>query len=175
MPIFLPLLTFFSVNIQMKVVVRESTMVRPGEETPTTTLWNSSLDLIAVNSHAATVYFYRPNGATNFFDTKVMKDALSRVLVLFYPLAGRFKQDEDGRIEIDCQGQGVLFLEAESDGVIDDFGDFAPISESLKLRPVVDYSLGLGSYPLLTLQVLQISKFLLHKTVMYEEFFFPKR
>ncbi|KAJ0790288.1 putative quinate O-hydroxycinnamoyltransferase [Helianthus annuus] len=139
----------------MKVVVRESTMVRPGEETPTTTLWNSSLDLIAVNSHAATVYFYRPNRATNFFDTKVMKDALSR--------------------GIDCQGQGVLFLEAESDGVIDDFGDFAPISESLKLRPVVDYSLGLGSYPLLTLQVLQISKFLLHKTVMYEEFFFSPK
>ncbi|KAL9996704.1 putative quinate O-hydroxycinnamoyltransferase [Helianthus debilis subsp. tardiflorus] len=128
-------------------------MVRPGEETPTTTLWNSSLDLITANTHAKTVYFYRPNGATNFFDTKVMKDALSRALVSFYPLAGRFKQDKDGRVEIDCQGQGVLFLEAESDGIIDDFGDFAPTSESLKLRPMVDYSLGLGSYPLLTLQV----------------------
>ncbi|GJW82549.1 chloramphenicol acetyltransferase-like domain-containing protein, partial [Tanacetum coccineum] len=57
------------------------------------------------------------------------------------PVAGRLKEDEDGRIEIDCQGQGVLFVEVESDGVIDDFGDFAPRMECLELIPTVDYSL----------------------------------
>ncbi|GJY00565.1 chloramphenicol acetyltransferase-like domain-containing protein [Tanacetum coccineum] len=77
----------------------------------------------------------------NFFDTKVIKDALKSVLVAFYPVAGRLKEDEDGRIEIDCQGQGVLFVEVESDGVIDDFGDFAPRMECLELIPTVDYSL----------------------------------
>ncbi|GKD75453.1 chloramphenicol acetyltransferase-like domain-containing protein [Tanacetum coccineum] len=86
-----------------------------------------------------TVYFYGSNGAaTNFFDKKVIKDALESVLVAFYPVAGRLKEDEDGRIEMDCQGQGVLFVEAESDGVIDDFGDFAP-----RMIPTVDYSLGI--------------------------------
>ncbi|KAI3686311.1 hypothetical protein L1987_79985 [Smallanthus sonchifolius] len=71
-------------------------------------------------------------------------------LVAFYPIGGRFKQDEDGRIEIDCRGQGVLFFEAESDGAV---GDFAPRSEYLKLVPVVDYSMGFESYPLLIVQV----------------------
>ncbi|MFS7940404.1 putative quinate O-hydroxycinnamoyltransferase [Helianthus anomalus] len=72
----------------MKFVVRESTMVRPAEETPRKKLWISSLDLMAPNYHTPLVYFYRPNGAINFFDTKVMKDALSRALVAFYPMAG---------------------------------------------------------------------------------------
>ncbi|KAF5806903.1 putative quinate O-hydroxycinnamoyltransferase [Helianthus annuus] len=137
----------------MKVVVRESTMVRPAEETPVVNLWNSCLDLTAANYHTRSVYFYRPNGAPNFFDTKVIKDALSMALVAFYPMAGRFIQGEDGRIEINCRGQGVLFLEAESDGVINDFGDFVTTLESLKLSPVVDYSLGIESFPLLLLQV----------------------
>ncbi|XP_076893415.1 shikimate O-hydroxycinnamoyltransferase-like [Bidens hawaiensis] len=137
----------------MKVTVKESVMVRPAEETPKITLWNSSLDLTSPYFHAPVVYFYRPNGAPNFFDTKVMKDALSRALVAFYPMAGRFKQGENGRIEIDCQGQGALFLEAECDSVVDDFGDFAPRFEFLKLVPMVDYSLGIESYPLLAWQV----------------------
>ncbi|XP_035846183.1 shikimate O-hydroxycinnamoyltransferase [Helianthus annuus] len=119
----------------MKVVVRESTMVKPAEETPKVKLWNSCLDLIAPNFYTLMVYFYWPNGAPNFFDTKVMKDGLSRALVAFYPIAGRLRQGKDGRSEIDCQGQGVLFLEAESDGVIDDFAEFAPQLELLKIFP----------------------------------------
>ncbi|KAJ0547644.1 putative quinate O-hydroxycinnamoyltransferase [Helianthus annuus] len=138
----------------MKVVVRESTMVRPAEEeTQAKRLWLSSLDLMAPNFHAQQVYFYRPNGAPNFFDTRVMKDALSKALVAFYPLGGRLERGEDGRIEIDCRGQGALFVDAESDGVIDDFGDFAPGLEYLKLVPTVDYSLGIESFPLLISQV----------------------
>nr|GEY32818.1 chloramphenicol acetyltransferase-like domain-containing protein [Tanacetum cinerariifolium] len=100
-----------------------------------------------------TVYFYGSNGtATTFFDTNVIKDALESVLVAFYPAAGRLKEDEDGRIEIDCQGQGVLFVDAESDGVIDNFGDFAPRMECLELILTVDYSLAIESYPLLLVQ-----------------------
>ncbi|KAK9080572.1 hypothetical protein SSX86_000330 [Deinandra increscens subsp. villosa] len=137
----------------MKIVVHESAMVTPAEETPTINLWNSNLDLMVPNLHTQTVYIYRPNGASNFFDTKPMKEALSRALVAFYPVGGRLKEDHNGRIEIDCRGQGVLFVEAVSDGVIDDFGDFAPSSELLKLIPTVDYSQGIGSYPLLVLQV----------------------
>ncbi|XP_076939714.1 shikimate O-hydroxycinnamoyltransferase-like [Bidens hawaiensis] len=124
-------------------------MVKPSKVTPTINLYNSSLDLTAPNMPPPVLYFYRPNGAHNFFDSNLMKDGLSRVLVAFYPVAGRFKQGEDGRIEIDCQGQGALFVEAECDLVLDDFGDFAPRVEFVKLVPMVDYSKGGGdSYPL---------------------------
>ncbi|PWA80782.1 Chloramphenicol acetyltransferase-like domain-containing protein [Artemisia annua] len=139
----------------MKVTVKESKMVRPAEETPKTKLWMSNLDLMVPKyCHTQFVYFYRSNTATsNFFDAKVMKEALSRVLVPFFPMGGRLNEDQDGRIEIDCQGQGVLFVEAESNGVLDDFGDFAPRVEFLKLFPTVDYSLGIESFPLLVVQV----------------------
>ncbi|KAL8243518.1 hypothetical protein R6Q59_009776 [Mikania micrantha] len=137
----------------MKTVVGESTMVRPAAETPSVKLWNSSLDLTAPDFHIQVVYFYRRNGDSNFFDPKVMKDSLSRALVAFYPMAGRFARGEDGRIAIDCQGQGALFQEAESDGMIDEFGDFAPRIEFMELIPVVNYSRGIQSCPLLIVQV----------------------
>ena len=137
----------------MKIEVKESTMVRPAQETPRRNLWNSNVDLVVPNFHTPSVYFYRPTGSSNFFDAKVLKDALSRALVPFYPMAGRLKRDEDGRIEIECNGEGVLFVEAESDGVVDDFGDFAPTLELRRLIPAVDYSQGISSYALLVLQV----------------------
>nr|GFB17358.1 shikimate O-hydroxycinnamoyltransferase [Tanacetum cinerariifolium] len=129
----------------MQIVVRESNMVMPAKEMSRIKLWSSNLDLIVPDVHSSRVYIYRPNAADKFFDMKVMKDALSKALVVFYPMGGRLKEDENGRVEIDCQGQGVLLVEAESDGVVDDFGDFAPSLELRKLVPTVDYSLGIES------------------------------
>ncbi|CAI9780029.1 unnamed protein product [Fraxinus pennsylvanica] len=136
----------------MRIGVKDSTMVRPAAETPMKSLWNSNVDLVVPNFHTPSVYFYRPTGAMNFFDATVLKDALSRALVSFYPMAGRLKRDEDGRIEIDCNGEGVLFVEADSDGTVDDFGDFAPTLELRRLIPAVDYSQPISTYPLLVLQ-----------------------
>lgn len=83
----------------------------------------------------------------------MVKEGLSKALVQFYPMAGRLRRDEDGRIEIDCNAEGVLFVVAETSSVIDDFGDFAPTLELKKLIPSVDYSGGISTYPLLVLQV----------------------
>lgn len=138
---------------KMIIEVRESTMVKPATETPRRVLWNSNLDLVIPSIHTPSVYFYRPTGASNFFDPEIIKLGLSKALVPFYPMAGRLRRDDDGRIEIDCNGEGVLFVEAESNSVIDDFGDFAPTPELRRLIPPVDYSGGIASYPLLVLQV----------------------
>ncbi|KAI4326238.1 hypothetical protein MLD38_031571 [Melastoma candidum] len=137
----------------IEITVRESTMVKPSGETPKYFLWNSNIDLVVPSMHTPSVYFYRPDGSANFFDPKVLKEALGKALVPFYPMAGRLRRDEDGRIEIDCNGEGVLLVEAETTSVIDDFGDFAPTLELRKLIPAVDYSAGLSAYPLLVLQV----------------------
>ncbi|KAL0397157.1 UNVERIFIED_CONTAM: Shikimate O-hydroxycinnamoyltransferase [Sesamum calycinum] len=137
----------------MKINVKDSTLVRPAAATPMVSLWNSNVDLVVPNFHTPSVYFYRPTAADNFFDAGVLKAALGRALVPFYPMAGRLKRDEDGRVEIDCNAEGVLFVEAESDGVVDDYGDFAPTLELRRLIPAVDYSQGISTYPLLVLQV----------------------
>ncbi|KAI3853784.1 hypothetical protein MKX03_027814 [Papaver bracteatum] len=138
----------------MKINIKESTMVRPAEKTPQRNLWNSNLDLVvAPKFYTPCVYFYRPNGASNFFDSTLLKEALSKVLVPFYPVAGRLRRDENGRAEIDCNDEGVLFVEAETTSVIDDFGDFAPTLEFRQLIPTVEFSGDMSSYPLLVLQI----------------------
>ncbi|KAF3450990.1 hypothetical protein FNV43_RR07079 [Rhamnella rubrinervis] len=133
--------------------VNETTMVKPAEQTPLRSLWNANVDLVIPSIHTPSVYFYRPSGASNFFDPTILKQALSKALVPFYPMAGRLRRDDDGRIEINCNADGVLFVEADTTSVIDDFGDFAPTLELRKLIPAVDYSCGIHSYPLLVLQV----------------------
>ncbi|KAJ4957770.1 hypothetical protein NE237_024881 [Protea cynaroides] len=136
----------------MIIEVKESTMVRPAQDTPQIKLWNSNVDLVVPRVHTSSVYFYRPNGSSNF-NASVLKETLSKALVPFYPIAARLSRDGDGRVEINCNGEGVLFVEAETSSVIDDFGDFAPTMELKQLIPAVDCSGDISSYPLLVLQV----------------------
>ncbi|KAE8658128.1 Hydroxycinnamoyl CoA shikimate/quinate hydroxycinnamoyltransferase [Hibiscus syriacus] len=94
------------------------------------------------------------NGSPTFFDTKVLKEALSRILVSFYPVAGRLGYDENGRLQIVCNGEGVLFIEAETSSVMDDLvKDFTDGSKVPQLVHKFDYSGGISSYPHLGLQV----------------------
>ncbi|XP_016484287.1 shikimate O-hydroxycinnamoyltransferase-like [Nicotiana tabacum] len=140
----------------MRINIKESIMVKPSKPTPSKRLWNSNLDVIVGRIHLLTVYFYKPNGTSpNFFDFRIMKEALSNVLVSFYPMAGRLAKDnEKERIEINCNGEGVLFIEAEIDAFIDDFGDFIPSLEIKKmLIPSVDTSGDISSFPLVIFQV----------------------
>lgn len=71
----------------------------------------------------------------------------------FYPVAGRLQKDENGKIEILCNGEGVLFLEAETSCGIDDFGDFSQGSKLLTLVPTVGDTKDISSHPLLMAQV----------------------
>lgn len=133
--------------------MRYAGLVRPAEETPKGVLWNSNVDLVIPRIHTASVYFYRSDGSENFFSWKIMKTALAKALVPFYPMAGRLQRDANGRIEINCNGEGVLLVDAEVDAVIDDFGDFAPTVMLSQLVPKVNYTDDIGGYPLLVLQV----------------------
>lgn len=60
---------------------------------------------------------------------------MAKALVAFYPLAGRVGVDGDGRAEIDCAGQGALFVVAHSDLAVDedDLSNFQPSPELRRL------------------------------------------
>lgn len=142
----------------MKIKVKASTMVKPMTSKPRTTMWISNLDATMPSIHILVLYFYRSTStADDFFDPTVLKAALSRTLVEFYPMAGRLRTNDKDRIKIDCNGDGSLLVEAEGDGEMDDLGEFAPRPE-LRLTPVVDYSQGISTYPLLLLQVYKWSE-----------------
>ncbi|CAA0836062.1 Shikimate O-hydroxycinnamoyltransferase [Striga hermonthica] len=102
--------------------------------------------------HTRTLYFYRFTGRPNFFDSKVLKESLAQALVDFYPVAGRLRLDENDRKEIICNNEGVLFVEAEANGEMDELGEFGP-RPKLGLAPSVDYSKGISTYPLFLVQV----------------------
>ncbi|GJX34955.1 shikimate O-hydroxycinnamoyltransferase-like protein [Tanacetum coccineum] len=145
-------------NIQkkkMKITIKNSSMIPPSEIIADShkQLWTSNLDLVVGRIHILTVYFYRPNGSSSFFDSNVMKKSLADVLVPFYPMAGRMGRDESGRLVINCNNEGALFVEAESDTCLDDFGEFTPSPEFKLLTPNVDYSGDISSYPLFFAQV----------------------
>ena len=142
----------------VNITAKNSQMVRPAVPTPQRDVWTSNVDLTVMRRLASTVYYYRPNGSgsSTFFSMDVLKNALSKVLVPFYPIAGRLKKDthEHGRILINCNAEGALLVEAVTDSVINDFGDFAPSEELTQLVPQVDYtSQDVSSFPLLLLQV----------------------
>jgi len=139
----------------MNITITKSSIIPPSETISgsPTKLWTSNLDLVVGRIHILTVYFYRPNGSSNFFDPNAMKKALADVLVSFYPMAGRLDRDDSGRIVINCNGEGALFVEAESDSCLDDFGEFTPSPEFRNLTPTVDYSGDISSYPLFFAQV----------------------
>lgn len=104
--------------------------------------------------HAPGVYFYRrPNDSSNFFEAGLLKEALSNVLVPFYPMAGRLGRDENGVIHIQCNGEGALLMVAETSCVIDHFREFESSLKLLNFVPNVDYSNDISSYPLLLAQV----------------------
>ncbi|KAJ4844057.1 hypothetical protein Tsubulata_029248, partial [Turnera subulata] len=140
----------------MKINVKDSTIVCPAEDTPHERLWVSNLDLIHTRYHLPTVYLYEPNGSSNTFDVQVLKEALSKVLVPFYPAAGRLALDANGRIEIDCNAKGALFIEAETDSPTSDLGDFMPSPELRQLVPTIDYS-DITLHPLVLFQITKFS------------------
>jgi shikimate O-hydroxycinnamoyltransferase len=95
--------------------VLTSEVVVPAEETPAGAIWLSNLDLAARRGYTPTVRFFRSNGEPDFFAAEAVRDSLARALVAFYPIAGRLGVDATtGRVQIDCTGEGAVFVTARS-------------------------------------------------------------
>ncbi|CAN6210742.1 unnamed protein product [Urochloa humidicola] len=138
------------------VEVVKSELVPPSEPTPRGALWLSNLDLAARNGYTPTVYFFRrpdDEPRQGFFSVDALRAALAAALVPFYPFAGRLGAGRDGRAEIDCNGEGALFVVARSEAALDEFEDgFAP-SKAMNDMFVPPYDAAGPAAPLLLLQV----------------------
>ncbi|RDX76205.1 Spermidine hydroxycinnamoyl transferase, partial [Mucuna pruriens] len=140
----------------MPVTFKGSYTVRPMEATCCERVALSEWDQIGTITHVPTIYFYRPTQNSLSQDstiTSTLKHSLSRVLVPFYPLAGRLHWISNGRLELDCNAMGVRFIEADSSSSLEDLGDFSPSSEYHYLVPSVDYTLPIHELPLVLVQL----------------------
>ncbi|KAF7848201.1 hypothetical protein BT93_L2200 [Corymbia citriodora subsp. variegata] len=82
-------------------------------------------------------------------------ESLAEVLVEFYQFTGRLVMGSDGKMAVRCTGEGVLLVEATSDGDIGMLGDISAINPRT-LRKLVKHSDGAQTIleePLLTVQV----------------------
>ncbi|KAI6690713.1 hypothetical protein NL676_027541 [Syzygium grande] len=126
--------------------------VLPGGETPGGSLFLSSMDCWAL-AVVPTLYTF-DRGDANVVD--VIKQALSRVLVHYYPLAGRLAKNSLGKLTVDCEKKlGVPFVEASANCDIEDMGDIkmldSDILEKFVYRDPTEKMLEVT--PLLTAQV----------------------
>lgn len=152
---------------QIRIV--ESTIIRPAAMTPRRRVWLSDLDLLAEEDHTSVVFIYRQSSnsssssisssstdahSTNFFDVSRLKESLAKVLVSFYPVAGRLALDENNRIEIDCNGEGVQFVVAEISTSLEEFGDLVPSKKLFQLVQQVDRTSCISSFPIFLAQVI---------------------
>ncbi|KAI9188514.1 hypothetical protein LWI28_012168 [Acer negundo] len=54
---------------------------------------------------------------------KVIKEAISRALVFYYPLAGRLREGCNRKLMVDCTDECVMFTEADANLKLDQLGD----------------------------------------------------
>jgi hypothetical protein len=93
-------------------------LIPPVSETPNGHYYLSNLDQnIAII--VKTLYYYKSESRTNQESYNVIKKSLSEVLVHYYPVAGRLTISPEGKIAVNCTGEGVVVVEAEANCGID--------------------------------------------------------
>jgi hypothetical protein len=89
----------------------EPAVVRPCQPTPRHTLYLSNLD--DQRFLRFSIKYLYVFAATAAVPTDALRAALARVLVDYYPLAGRLRpsDDNEGKLVVDCNAEGALFAE----------------------------------------------------------------
>ncbi|KAK8542276.1 hypothetical protein V6N13_137151 [Hibiscus sabdariffa] len=89
---------------------------------------------------------------------KVIREALAQTLVFYYPFAGRLRERANGKLTVDCNDEGVMFMEADADVTLQQLGEILrppfPCFDEL-LYDVPD-SQGILNGPLLLIQVTRL-------------------
>jgi len=103
---------------------REAELVAPAKATPREVKLLSDIDdQDGLRFQIPVIQFYRYDPSQAGRDpVAVIREALAKTLVFYYPFAGRLREGPGRKLMVDCTGEGVLFIEADADVTLDHFG-----------------------------------------------------
>nr|GLL48762.1 methanol O-anthraniloyltransferase-like [Ipomoea trifida] len=103
---------------------KEPKLLVPAKPTPHEIKQLSDIDdQKGLRMHFHMIMFYRENPLIGKDPVEVIRDALAEALVWYYPLAGRLVEGPEDKFMVDCSGEGILFVEADSNFSLEDLGD----------------------------------------------------
>lgn len=136
----------------MKLKIGSSRLVKPlyvGNPPPTTDSTPLSVfDKVTYDQHVAVVYAYRPPTPPN----ATIELGLRKALAAYRGWAGRLGKDNNGDPVILLNDEGVRFVEASVDRVLDQAVTFSPSTSLLSLHPSLE-----GVVELVQVQVTRFS------------------
>ncbi|XP_015936848.1 13-hydroxylupanine O-tigloyltransferase-like [Arachis duranensis] len=150
-----------SSSMVFKVRRNPAELVPPAGPTPRELKLLSDIDDqqgLRIHYSVVHIFPYKPSMAGKD-PAHVIREALSKALVFYYPLAGRLREGPKGKLMVDCTGEGVLFIQAEADVTLDHFGvdPLPPFPCFHELLYDVPFSNdGIINSPLLLIQVTQL-------------------
>jgi len=116
--------------VSFKARRREPELVPPARPTPRETKALSDIDdQHALRYYETVIGFFRrctdQNGAVDGPDNpaQAVRAALAEALVYYYPVAGRLREEAGGKLVVDCTAEGVVFVEADADVRLEEFGE----------------------------------------------------
>ncbi|KAF9683404.1 hypothetical protein SADUNF_Sadunf04G0010000 [Salix dunnii] len=102
--------------LTMEVQLISRKLIKPSVQTPPhlQNLNISFLDQLAPSLYIPSIFYYPNHHHESIKNIDKLEKSLSEILTLFYPLAGRYIEDN---LSVNCNDEGVEFLEAKVDGV----------------------------------------------------------
>lgn len=138
-------------------------LIAPAKPTPRETKFLSDIDdQEGLRFQIPVINFYRKDSdistGGNHDPVKVIKKAIAETLDFYYPFAGRLREGNGRKLMVDCTGEGVMFVEADADVTLEQFGDELqpPFPCLEELLYDVPGSAEVLNSPLLLIQVLRI-------------------
>ncbi|KAL5713310.1 hypothetical protein ACHQM5_015396 [Ranunculus cassubicifolius] len=152
----------FSIGSQVFNVERKQPeLIRPAKPTPYEIKDLSDLDdQEGLRFQLPGLLLFQKNELMEGKDpVEVIREAIAKTLVYYYPLAGRSREGPNRKLRVECTGEGVMFVEAVADIRLEQFGDslHPPFPGIEELLYDVPGSSGVTDCPLLLIQLTRLN------------------
>lgn len=146
-----------STSLLFKVHRHEPELIAPAKPTPHEYKLLSDIDdQEGLRFQIPVIQFYKYNPSMQGKDpVRVIREALAQSLVFYYPFAGRLREGPQRKLMVDCTGEGLMFIEADTGVTLEQFGDALqpPFPCLEELLYDVPGSTGVLNCPLILIQV----------------------